>query len=102
LVVVKMEEKYGDPTYEEVRAPDGLSGKRITIFWKGDNVYYPCLVKKYDAKKERHVVLYENDESGKEYLENLRKSGWKIWRGTEQEYVEYIAQVRHREFFSDE
>jgi hypothetical protein len=72
---------------------ENLIGKRLNIFWSGDNVFYQGLVIKYDAAKDRHVILYENDPTAKQYNENLRKQLWKIWAGTEEEYVENYSKV---------
>jgi hypothetical protein len=87
-----LEDKFIIP--ESNQYGENLIGKRISIFWPGDNVYYQALVIKYDEPKDKHIVLYENDFSGKQYNENLRKSHWKIWSGTDEEYVETFTKVK--------
>lgn len=65
---------------------EGLVGAQIEIYWDGDLVYYPCKVSRYDAATNKFWVLYENDESGAEYEEDLANSKWRIWAGTEEEF----------------
>jgi hypothetical protein len=79
--------KYRLPTEEEKRQGAGLSGSKIAIWWDGDSMFYPCVVKSYDEKSGKFSVLYEEDNTGEQYEEDLNTSTWKIWAGTEQEYL---------------
>jgi hypothetical protein len=88
----EFEAKFQFPT-DSTLYGEKLISKRISVYWDGDNVYYPCLVKKYISSSDKHMVVYENDFSGKEYPENLRKQYWKIWTGSEEEYVEAATKV---------
>ena len=65
---------------------NGLIGAQIEIYWDGDLVYYPCKVCRYDDATKKYWVLYENDETGGEYEEDLLTSKWRIWAGTEEEF----------------
>lgn len=77
-----MEDGFETPSPAELQWTDDLVGHRISIFWDGDQYFYPCLVTRYDANRDRFFVLYENDASNLEYVENLRKAAWKICRRT--------------------
>ena len=70
---------YRDPTTEEKGAGDSIKGCHIEIFWDGDNVYYPGRVLGYDPTTDKHIVLYDGEPEGSEYLEDLRTSVWRIW-----------------------
>lgn len=80
------------PSSLEASWTEELVGHRITIFWDGDNAFYPCLVVRYHPMKDKFSVRYENDDSGVEYLENLRKASWKICRRTARIPPEVLAQ----------
>lgn len=62
-------------------------GKKITIFWDGDVVYYPCTIVGYDGPSDKFLVEYEENNTGERYTEDLRSSNWKIWAGTDAEYA---------------
>lgn len=78
---------YRLPTAEEKAQKHELVGKRISIFWDGDNVYYPGLVTAYDANGDNFSVVYDEGNPGEVYTEDLRNGTWKIWSGTDEEYA---------------
>lgn len=82
-----MADRFEIPTAEDLAAREGLVGKRITIYWDGDEAFYACKVVSYDAGREKYKVLYENDPTGMTYEENLATSVWKIWNKSEEEYI---------------
>lgn len=82
-----MSVQYRSPTAEEKTQNHELVGKRISIFWDGDNVYYPGLVTAYDPNGDKFSVVYEESSPGEVYTEDLRSSTWKIWSGTDEEYA---------------
>ena len=86
-------DKFEIPTAEQQLGGEALVGKKISIYWDGDAAFYPCQVTKYDAVRDKYQVLYENDSSGIAYDENLSKSVWKIWTGTDEEYLNMINTV---------
>lgn len=67
-----------------------LVGSLIVVFWDGDNVYYPAKVVSYENEQDKFNVLYENDDSGGLYSEDLRQSVWKIWRGSHEQMQQYF------------
>ncbi len=48
FAIFVMSDQYRIPTNEEKSQKQDLIGKKITIFWDGDDVYYPGVVKGYD------------------------------------------------------
>lgn len=82
-----MADKYRIPSAEEKQLGQELIGKKITIFWDGDNVFYPCIVTEYDATNDKFGVVYEENSTGEKYTEDLKSSAWKIWAGTDAEYA---------------
>lgn len=44
-------------------------GKRIEVWWEGDNVYYRGTVTGYSKKAAKHTVLYDDHESEKVSLD---------------------------------
>lgn len=87
FAIFVMSDQYRIPTNEEKSQKQDLIGKKITIFWDGDDVYYPGVVKGYDEKDDKYSVLYDGDISGEVYTEDLVQSAWKIWAGTDEEYA---------------
>lgn len=69
---------YRDPTEEEKSGGDSLKDCYIEIYWDGDNLYYPGRVLGYDPTTDKHLVLYDGECEGSEYLEDLRSSVWRI------------------------
>lgn len=53
-------------------------GVKISIFWDGDNVYYPCTVVRYDSEKDEFFVKYDSDKGDVEHCEDLRNGKWKV------------------------
>lgn len=82
-----MADLYRFPTREEKQFGQELVGKKITIYWDGDNVFYPCTVIEFDSSNGKFNVEYEENSDGEKYSEDLKTSTWKIWAGTEEEYA---------------
>lgn len=85
-----MTDAYRFPSRDEKLLGQELIGKKITIFWDGDNVFYPCTVTGYDGSNGKFTVEYEENSSGEKYTEDLKSSTWKIWAGTDEEYAAEI------------
>lgn len=77
---MEVNDSFCEPTEEESQWVEELVGRRISVFWDGDQVFYPALVTRYDEAKEKFLILYEGDEGGREYVEDLRNVVWKIDR----------------------
>ena len=73
---------FREPTEVEKTWTTGLISHKIEIFWDGDNVFYPGIVIRYDEEQLKHVVLYENDDTNQEYVEDLVNTTWNIWDET--------------------
>lgn len=82
-----MTDSYRFPSRDEKLLGQELIGKKITIFWDGDNVFYPCTVTGFDGSNGKFTVEYEENSSGEKYTEDLKSSSWKIWAGTDEEYA---------------
>lgn len=87
-----MADRFDVPTAEDKASKEGLIGKRITIYWDGDQAFYPCKVVSYDEDRDKYQVLYENDPTGVTYEENLRQSVWKIWNKSDEEYMTMLQE----------
>ena len=74
------------PRAEENNATRALVGRRISIYWDGDRVFFPAKVLDYRDSDGKHVVKYDNDADGDVYDELLRGQKWRIWRGTDAEF----------------
>lgn len=81
-----LDSKFEFPNQAEINWGPELVGRHISIFWDGDQVYFPCTVVKFDDQRDKIHVLYENDPTGRKYVESLRRTVWKLWKGTEEEY----------------
>lgn len=92
--------QFGKPTPQEVVLGEQLIGKKIAILWDGDKVFYPASIIKYDPSSRAYTVVYHKDESGSEYVENLLKTVWKIWRGTDAEFEDYFNQEVSGKYYS--
>lgn len=44
-------------------------GKRIEVWWEGDNVYYRGTVIGFSKKAHKHTILYDDHESEKVSLD---------------------------------
>lgn len=84
-----MTDLFCEPTAEQRAAKSGLIGKRISLWWDGDAVFFPAKVIDYDAAAGIHNVRYENDETLELYPEVLTKQPWKIWTGGEEQFKAY-------------
>lgn len=90
--VVLLPNHFDKPSTVEINSGFELVGRKIAILWDGDKVFYPAVIARHDPSNGAFVVKYHNDDSDAEYLENLRKTVWKIWRGTDDEFVAYFNQ----------
>lgn len=84
---------YHSPSPLELTLKNELIGQKITIFWDGDNVYYPAVIVNYNPEDDTFSVLYENDETKEIYKENLRTANWKIWKGSNEEYQSVLKVI---------
>ncbi len=87
-----MADLYEIPSQDDIHGNERLVGARITVYWDGDDAFYPCRVVNYDKSQDRHTVLYENDASGVRYSEDLKKSTWKVWKGTDEDYMKMLQE----------
>jgi hypothetical protein len=78
-----------DPSPAEKVATDGLIGRRVNIWWDGDNVFYPGKIVGYQSTDGAHQVKYDNDDEGPVCAEQLSKQPWKLWSGTEADFDAY-------------
>lgn len=84
--------QFEKPSLQEVYGGEGLIGKKIAILWDGDKVFYPANIIRYDPSTQAYTVCYHKDDSGSEYAENLKKTVWKVWRGSDEEFEAYFNQ----------
>jgi hypothetical protein len=77
----KKEGAFRAPTADEKKMTTELIGRRVRIYWDGDDAYYPAAIVSYNPDINKHKVLYENDATGIEYDEDLVVSGWQIFEG---------------------
>lgn len=77
-----------------------LVGQFVGIWWDGDNVFYPARILSYEPEQDKFTVLYENDDSGGQYSEDLHQSVWKIWRGSYEQMQEYFQNLVCKYFLS--
>lgn len=86
--IIDTVDKYRNPEPDEIKTRLPV-GTRLNIYWNGDKRYYPCKIVGFNDKKHHiYNVLYEEDDSGIQYNEDLNKSKFKIWAGTDEEYEE--------------
>ena len=82
---------YRNPTDAELLTSLEI-GTRIAIYWDGDDEYYPCtitgIVDIDGSNHHKYTVLYEEDDSELHYEEDLSKSKYMIWSGTEEQYAQ--------------
>lgn len=80
---------FREPTEDE-KSTRGAKfvGLIISIFWDGDNAYYPCEVTGYESSTKHHQVKYFNAESEEEAnaTEDLSNTPWKLWSGTKDQF----------------
>ena len=82
-------DRFIDPTPEEQEATHGLIGRRINIWWDGDQVFYPGKIVGYQDADNMHQLKYDNDDEGPVCTEQLSKQPWKIWNGNDEEFDAY-------------
>lgn len=95
-----MTDFYEVPSAEDINSNERLVGSRITVYWDGDDAFYPCRVMSYDKMQDRYIVLYENDPSQVRYPEDLKKSTWKLWKGSDEDYMKMLAEQVSPYFYS--
>jgi hypothetical protein len=81
---------FREPTEDEKSARGAkFVGLVLSIFWDGDDAYYPCEVTGYDGTTQQHTVKYFNAVSEEEAnaTEDLSASTWKIWPGSKDQYL---------------
>lgn len=81
---------FRDPSEEEKRNEDDLTGRKIAIFWDGDDVFYNGEIVSYDSVKKVFMVKYDNDSTGEVYEENLFATVWKIWDDKSEDSPDYV------------
>ena len=86
-----MTDHYRFPTAEEKLLKGDLTGRKISIFWDGDNLYYPGVVSGYNEKNGHYLVTYDENDSDEPYDEDLKNSKWKIWNGSDEDYAQHVA-----------
>lgn len=42
--------------------PASLQGRRICIWWPGDQVYYPGTIHDFDAASRSHRIIYDDED----------------------------------------
>ena len=84
-----MADLFCEPTAEQLTSTVGLTGKRISLWWDGDAVFFSAKVVDYEAAGNVHNVRYDNDDTYELYPETLSKQPWKIWTGSEEEFRAY-------------
>ena len=45
-------------------------GKRIEVWWEGDNVFYRGTITGYSTNAHKHTILYDDNESEKVSLDS--------------------------------
>jgi hypothetical protein len=85
-----MSDQYRLPTSEEKLLKSELIGRKVSIFWDGDDVFYPGTVTGYDAARDSFSVVYDENSSGEVYTEDFKTTTWKLWCGTDEEYAKQI------------
>jgi hypothetical protein len=91
-----MADRFVDPSPAEKVATMGIVGRIVSIWWDGDNVFYPGKVVGYQKNDGKHQVMYDNDDKGAVSKEKLSKQPWKIWDGEEEEYAAYKKAQKKR------
>lgn len=90
FVTTQMSSHFRDPTPDELAASAGdLVGRRISLWWDGDEVFYPCKVVSFDESTGVINVKYDNDDAGPICEEKLENQAWKIWTGTDEDFEVY-------------
>ena len=84
-----MADLFCEPSAEQLVATAGLVGKRISLWWDGDAIFFSAKVVDFDAAGNTHNVRYDNDDTYELYPETLNKQPWKIWTGSEDEFRAY-------------
>jgi hypothetical protein len=84
-----MADLFCEPSAAQQVAKSGLVGKRISLWWDGDAVFFPAKVIAFDAAANVHSVRYDNDDTSELYPEILSRQPWKIWSGNEEDFKAY-------------
>jgi len=84
-----MASKFVEPSPEEKSATRALIGRRVNIWWDGDQVFYPAKVVDFQDTDGAHLVKYDNDDEGAVCPEILNTQPWQIWDGSDEEFEAY-------------
>lgn len=84
-----MADLFCEPGGEQQFSTTELIGKRIAIFWDGENTYFSATVISFNLTESKHYVRYDNDDTSDLYPEILNDQPWKIWGGSEDEFLSY-------------
>jgi hypothetical protein len=84
-----MSDMFCEPGGEQQFYTTELIGKRIAIFWDGDDTYFSAMVISFNLTENKHYVRYDNDDTSDLYPEALDDQPWKIWGGNEDEFLKY-------------
>jgi hypothetical protein len=85
---------FREPTDEEKDFQTySLVNKRISIYWDGNDEFFPALVLTFDRETDQFSVLYDGPDD-QIYKENLKESVWKIWDENYEECDESVLNVR--------
>lgn len=84
-----MADLFCEPSAELLVSTTEIIGKRISLWWDGDAIFFSAKVVDYDATASVHNVRYDNDDTYEIYPETLSKQPWKIWGGNEDEFRAY-------------
>lgn len=82
-------------TIDELNDHVGMVGKHIQVYWDGDKVFYPAVVRGYVKESGVYLVVYDGDgDSAAQTAENLKSQPLnyvKVWRGDDEQYDIYRA-----------
>ena len=84
-----MADLFCEPSAAQQVAKSGLVGRRISLWWDGDAVFFSAKVIAFDTAANVHNVRYDNDDTSELYPEVLSKQPWKIWNGNEEDFKAY-------------
>ena len=80
-------------TSDELNDHDGMTGKRIQVYWDGDKVFYSAVIRGYVKESGAYVVVYDSDSATEiPVLEDLKSQPLnyvKVWRGDDDQYEIY-------------
>ena len=71
------------PRPEELEDLRGLVGRRVEIFWDGDDRHYSGRVVGFDESSRLHSVKYDDGDEDPYEEDLLGGAGWRIFEGDE-------------------